>query len=485
MAMKLREIGWIALGAAALTLVVALLTLQGGDTESGHKRGECHDKTSLPDTLRIATLYGPTSYFTYRDQEMGMDYEMASRFARDNDMALQVKVASSVPGMLEMLRRGEVDMLAYEVPRIAEYQKDLLFCGRSNVTHQVLVQPSRGGLKDVTALVGQTVYVEKDSKYQYRLQNLNDEIGGGIGIEAVITDTLETTDLVRMVSRGELPLTVTDSDLAQICAKTFGNLDVSLPVGMDQFSSWAVGADDKVLADAVNRWVKQNDVEKEYADMHKRYFEHIAQTALEEETPGESSGGVGNAPRAGTDAPRPTPAGAVSPYDAIFKKYAAEIGWDWRQLAAIGYTESKFDPKIVSWAGARGLMQLMPSTARSYGVADRMDDPAASVYGATRVLRDLDKQLSSYIPDPQERRKFVIASYNSGAGHVLDAIALAKKYGKNPQVWYGHVREMALLKTKPQYYNDPVVKHGYFRGQETVGFVDKVLSTYERFRGAE
>ena len=68
---------------------------------------------------------------------------------------------------------------------------------------------------------------------------------------------------------------------------------------------------------------------------------------------------------------------------------------------------------------------------------------------------------------------------------MLDAIALAKKYGKNPQVWYGNVREMALLKTKPQYYNDPVVKHGYFRGQETVGFVDKVLSTYDRFRGTD
>lgn len=484
--MKLRRIGWIALGAAAVTLAVAMLTLRGGgDTVTDLERGEPHDRPSLPDTLRMATLYGPTSYFTYRDQEMGMDYEMASRFARDNGMALKVEVASSVPEMLEMLRRGDVDLLAYEVPRIAEYQKDLLFCGRSNVTHQVLVQPSQGAVKDVTALVGQTVYVEKDSKYQYRLQNLNDEIGGGIGIEAVITDTLETTDLVRMVSRGELPLTVTDSDLAQICAKTFGNLDVSLPVGMDQFASWAVGADDKVLADAVNRWVKQNDVEKQYAEMHKRYFEHLAEAALEEETPGESSGAVGNVPRAGTDAPRPTPAGAVSPYDAIFKKYAAEIGWDWRQLAAIGYTESKFDPKIVSWAGARGLMQLMPGTARAYGVADRMDDPDASVYGATRVLRDLDKQLSQYVPDPQERRKFVIASYNSGAGHVLDAIALAKKYGKNPQVWYGNVREMALLKTKPQYYNDPVVKHGYFRGQETVGFVDKVLSTYDRFRGAD
>ena len=87
--MKLRRIGWIALGAAAVTLAVAMLTLRGsGNTATDLERGEHHGRPSLPDTLRMATLYGPTSYFTYRDEEIGMEYEMASRFARVNGLSL-------------------------------------------------------------------------------------------------------------------------------------------------------------------------------------------------------------------------------------------------------------------------------------------------------------------------------------------------------------------------------------------------------------
>lgn len=481
--MKTRRIGSIALAAAAVTFFTAWALLKCGDDKTpvkSHHSGS-HVRTELPDTLRAVTLYGPTSYFQYRDQDMGLDYEMVSRFARDNNMVLDLKVASGIPEMLKMLHEGSVDMIAYNVPRIAEYRKGLDYCGKNTVTRQVLVQPRKNPIRDVTGLIGRTVYVEKDSKYQYRLSNLNDELGGGIGIEAVISDTIETADLVRMVSRGELPLTVTDSDMADICAEVYKNLDVSMEVGMDQFSSWAVARGDSLLSSAINRWYSSNDVESQYKHAHKKYFEHMVMADNES---GFASPD-GNAAQGPGESSAPYPQGGViSRYDHLFRKYAEQIGWDWRQLAAIGYTESKFNPNITSWAGARGLMQLMPSTARQYGVADRMNDPDASIYGASRALRDLDASLSRYVRDPAERRKFVIASYNSGIGHILDAIALARKYGRDPGTWYGHVREMALLKTKPQYYNDPVVKHGYFRGRETVDFVDRVLSAYGRYRNA-
>ena len=476
--MTTRKIGWIALGSAAVVAVAAVF-IDRDDATPSPRQGAKEAPGELPDTIRAVTLYGPTSYFQYREQPMGLDYEMITRFAADQGKALDLKVATSIPEMLRMLKDGEVDMIAYDVPRIAEYRRGLRFCGKNSVTHQVLVQPKKDAITDVTELVGKTVYVEKDSKYQYRLTNLNDELGGGIGIEAVVSDTHESTDLIRMVSDGELPLTVTDSDLAGICSEVYTDLDVSMPVGMDQYSSWVVAEDNTLLADRLDQWARSANVEEQLKDMHKRYFEHIVTEGAESgeaQTAGESGvTGPGE-----SDAPMPEK-GAISRFDHIFRRYAAEIGWDWRQLAAIGYTESKFNPTITSWAGARGLMQIMPATGRHYGIAGRMDDPDASVYAASRILTDIDNSLKSKVSDPAERRKFVIASYNSGLGHILDAIALAKKYGKNPEVWYGNVREMALLKTKPQYYNDPVVKHGYFRGQETVNFVDRVLSTYEKY----
>ena len=57
--------------------------------------------------------------------------------------------------------------------------------------------------------------------------------------------------------------------------------------------------------------------------------------------------------------------GKISHYDDLFRKYSKEIGWDWRMLASLAYTESNFDTTAVSWAGAKGLMQLMPATARA------------------------------------------------------------------------------------------------------------------------
>ena len=153
---------------------------------------------------------------------------------------------------------------------------------------------------------------------------------------------------------------------------------------------------------------------------------------------------------------------------------------DWRLLAAQGYHESHFDSTQVSWAGARGIMQIMPRTARAYNLTpNRITNPEANISTATKIIRDLDKSLSRKVADKEERRKFVIAAYNSGLAHVLDAIALAEKYGKNPAVWYGNVEAALLMKANPEYYTDPVCRAGYFRGRQTVTYVKEVMAFYD------
>ncbi len=461
--MKLRHIGLASLSTALVAAVVLFCVDSRSRASAADPKAAANDSCK-GDTLRAVTMYGATSYFQYHDQPMGLDYEMLTRYAETQGLAVDLKVAADVPSMLRMLRDGEVDMIAYSVPKIAEYTPGVRFCGKPEVSHQVLVQPKSAAVRSVPDLIGKTVYVEKDSKYQYRMANLADELGGGIGIEAVVSDTLETVDLVRMVSDGSLPMTVADSDMADICADLYGGIDVSVAVSTDQVSSWVVADGDKQLGDRIDAWAKTDEAAADYDKLRDKYYRHAAKSAIEARQ---------------TAARVPAAMGSVR-YEEIFRRYAPQIGWDWRQLAAIAYTESRFDPTAVSWAGARGLMQLMPSTARQYAVTD-MADPEQSVRGAALALADIDKSLLKLVADPKERRKFVIAAYNSGLGHILDAIALARRYGRNPCQWYGSVREMALLKTTPQYYNDPVVKHGYFRGQETVGFVDKVLGAYEQY----
>ena len=421
-----------------------------------------NESNCLPDTLRVATLYSPSSYFIYRDAMLGYDYSLVTSFAKDKGVVLDLIIASNMEDMIRMLENGEVDLLAYDIPITSEYKSRVLSCGIENYNYQVLVQPKYGdsvAIKDVTQLVGRDVYVEKDSKYQQRIENLNNELGGGINIYIVDKDTLITEDLIKMVAEGDLPLTVVDSDIARINKTYYENLDITLELSFKQRSSWAVSLNNPGLAQIVNKWFEQEKPKRKYSELHKKYFEQ-SKTEKRVYTVDFSKGYISN-------------------YDAYFKKYAKEADWDWRLLAAQAYAESRFDSTVVSWAGARGIMQLMPETAKAYDLPmNRIEYIDDNIRVSMQVVKKLDTLLSKYVEDPTERVYFVIAAYNSGIAHIYDAIALAEKYGMNPKVWHGNVAEAVLMKTKPEYYNDPVCKYGYFKGVQTYEYVNKVMDFY-------
>lgn len=173
--------------------------------------------------------------------------------------------------------------------------------------------------------------------------------------------------------------------------------------------------------------------------------------------------------------------GIISDYDALYRRYARNLGWDWKLLAAQSYQESAFDPEATSWAGARGLMQLMPGTAGQVGLAlGDIYNPEANIRGGVKYLQMLSNQFSD-ITNPVERINFMLAAYNCGPLHVRDAMALAQKYGKNPHVWKGNVDEYILHLQESKYNHDPVVKHGYCRGSETYTYVRNIMDLYRQY----
>lgn len=445
------------IGLVSAAAVASLLSCSGPSASGSD------DAHALPDTLRVATLYGPTSYFLYKDEPMGYDYTLVDSLARQKGMVLDLKVTHSLSQAVAMLDSGKVDLIAYDVPITQHYRQYVVPCGPENYTTQVLVQPKVQGspvIEDITELVGRDVYVEKDSKYLRRLENLNDEIGGGINIYEVDEDSLITEDLVEMVSDGKIPLTVVDSDIARLNSTYYPDLDVALEVSFPQRASWAVAPDKAWLGDSIDAWFAGAEPQAINADLLKRYFEQTKYT-----------------PRFNFDFSK----GYISQYDNLFKKYAPNVGWDWRLMAAQAFQESRFKPNARSWVGARGLMQIMPRTARGYSTpVSKLNNPEVSVKVATALISDLDRYLLKYVPNDKERLKFVIAAYNVGIAHVYDAIALAEKYGLDPQVWDDNVSKAILMKMNPKYYNDPVVKYGYCRGSETVDYVKNITDFYEQ-----
>ena len=411
--------------------------------------------------LIVLTINSYASYFNYREVPMGFQYELAQGFAKSLGVELKVKVLNSEVELVNALLNGEGDLIAYNLAITNDRKKELIYCGKENISHQVLVQRNgKGVLRDVTQLVGKEVYV-MPGKYEERLDNLNNELGGGIIIKEVSQDSITNEDLIEMVAKGKIDYTVTNNELAKINKTYNPNINISLEISFDQRSAWAVRKNSPKLAEAADKWHRENINSAEFEASARRYFE------LNKHTPQGSILSLKD--------------GRISYYDDLFRKYASQINWDWRLLAALVYTESNFNPSAVSWAGARGLMQLMPSTARAFGVPAGMEsDPEQSIKGGVRYIADLQK-IFSKIEDKKERIMFVLASYNAGIGHVFDAMALAYKYGKDKYVWNGNVAVYMLLKNREEYYKDPVCKSGYFRGTETYNFVRDVLARADMY----
>jgi membrane-bound lytic murein transglycosylase F len=415
--------------------------------------------------LNVLTLSGSMSYFIYKGEPKGYEYELLTDFAESHQLKLNIKLAENEAQATEMLLKGEGDLIACNLPITNEGKAIVLYTGRKVINQQVLVQRYNKGdllLKDVTELIGKDVWVVRGSKYFRRLENLNDELGGGIHIRTIDKDTVSTEDLIEQVARGKISYTISDADMAKLNKTYFHNINISLVMSHVQRSSWAVKKTAPKLAFAIDEWFTKNKDNIRYKAIIKRYFEMS-------KMPGDEP-----APILGN--------GQISPYDSYFKEYAKLIHWDWLLLVSISFQESKFYTDRISWAGATGLMGLMPKTAEAMGITPEETTQAEpSIRAATQLIKRLNQSFSS-IENTQERIKFILAAYNSGAGHIYDAQALAEKYGKNPGIWENNVEEYLKLKNIPEYYNDPVVKQGYFRGTETVNYVHNIIERWEYYK---
>ena len=181
-----------------------------------------------------------------------------------------------------------------------------------------------------------------------------------------------------------------------------------------------------------------------------------------------------------------SPYATLSPYDRHFREAADSTGYDWTLIAAIAFTESRFDSTAVSQVGAQGVMQVMPETMRGFGVPDSLHcDNRTNIMTAALLLQSLEKQFRP-IKSPEERIKFQLASYNAGFGYIHDAMRLARKYGYDRYKWEANVDSFLIHLSLPEFYTDTLCRNGQFNGwQETLSFVKKVHRHWHRFQSIQ
>ena len=422
------------------------------------------------DEITAVTLNSSATYFQFKMQPMGYEYELISDFAKEHQLKLNIKVAENETHLIEMLHAGEADVVAYPIQIDRKIKQSVIPCGHERQSSLVIIQranPEDTIIYDVTQLIGKEVYVNAGTRYQKRLENLNNELGGGIHIIDMGDETATTEDLIEMVSTGIIPYTVCEDNIARLNQTYFRNININMEISFKQRFSWVVRSTSPLLAEAINEWASNKEGLNAYYAVYKRYYERAKDFIS----------------ILGTIVPRVSN-GKISPYDSLFKKYAQLLDWDWQLLASIAYQESKLDTSVVAWSGAEGLMGVMPATAERFGfLSGDMQDPEKSIRAGVECLIQFRKGFSD-VPDPLEQMKFTLASYNAGIGHINDARQLAQKYGKDPNVWKDNVAEFIRLKSEPQYYTDPVCKNGYLRGKETYNYVAEVLERYNYYKKA-
>lgn len=303
---------------------------------------------------------------------------------------------------------------------------------------------------------GRRIYLPEESPWRDYLESFRAELGIDMELPPA-EDGLDTETVLFRVARGLYDLTVIGSHELEAEFGRQLNLKAHLRLAEAQPQVWAVRSSDPQLLAALNGFIGREYRRGFYNVVYSRYIER----------PGARK----------ASANQLSEIEQLSPFDRIVHKYAEDYGFDWRLIVAQMYQESRFNPAAVSYAGAEGLMQLLPGTAEEMGVEER-DDPAHNIRGGIRYLDYLRGRFED-VPQLQDRAWFTLAAYNAGYRRIRQARRRAEEMGLDPNRWFDNV-ETAMLALARPYRSDGEWTRRCRCGQ-TVVYVREIRTLYNNY----
>ncbi len=420
--------------------------------------------SDLPDlkkrgVLRILTRNTAATYYLYRGELVGFEYDLAREFAKQQGLEVEIIVPPTREDLIPWLLAGRGDVIAASMTLTekrkssgAAFSRPYLF-----VTETLVGRADEPPFESIDQLQGRTVVVRPGSSYMSSLKKIQSS-----GVEFQIKQApvdMETEQIIGAVAKKEYDLTVADSHILAIELTYRNDIRALMPLGAKSPLVWAANPKNKKLIDAINTFFKKEYKGLFYNITYNKYFKNTRRMAKQARTRSERTG-------------------RLSPYDDIVKKHSTKYKFDWRLIVSQMFAESRFDPKAKSWVGAKGLLQVMPKTARQLGFND-LEDPETGIQAGIRYLswtRDrFDQELNPYT-----RNWLALAAYNAGLGHVLDARALARNQGLDPNKWFGNVERAMLLLSKPDFSRR--ARYGYCRGSEPVAYVRQIRERWRAYK---
>lgn len=420
------------------------------------------EKIKKTRTIRFVMRNNFSSYFIWRGQLLGFNYELAKKFAQDNGLRYEIVVAPDHASMLDYLLLDKADVaLGFLNPTQRRKDKGIAFSVPYHYASQLLVsQLSDETISDVGDLQNRTVVVRKSSAYWDTMLEVVEKTPNVSLLAA--SENQESEELIEGVADGLYDLTVADSHIVNLEMVFIDKIKSVLALTEPRGQSWATKNGHDQLLKNIDRFINKHYKGLFYNIKYQQYFTSERKVDARRD-----------------DYLSLRNSGTLSPYDELVKKYAKQYGFDWRLMVAQMHQESHFDPNARSFAGARGLFQLMPRTAKQMGL-ENVNNPAIGIHAGIKYMDWVRERMTYINPEEDQLIWFTLAAYNSGAGHVRDAVSLARKKGWNERRWFGNVEKAMLLLSKSAYARK--ARHGYVRGHEPVHYVHAIKNRFNTFQ---
>lgn len=421
------------------------------------------------DTLRVLILQDPLSWEERPKAASGLEFELLLRFAKQLDLPMVVVPMDHPDSMLMALQLGRGDIIAAQLTSRKDLRQWVNLTRPYRRVRPVLAtlrpDPHVVNVPKGSASVDRsldTAFLSPlspfaDPAYRFDTPSIDH-------FKLHIDPRITPEDLLMEVVLGRHRAAVITDARAMYGTDRFPVLEFGPAIGPEQGLHFAVRRNSPQLLKRLNDWL-EDDEEKEAREMYIQAY-------------------GGRSPASGPLVQRkviPVRGDSLSPFDDHFRAHADLMRWDWELLAAMAWRESRFDSTVSSRKGAQGIMQIMPRTGKRLGLdtASVMEDHirAAAVY-----LSKLDTLWIRAIPDKEQRLRFVLASYNAGPGHIIDAQRLARSLGLDPDRWEHNVERTVLLLAQPRYYMQPEMKNGYCKGSQVFQYVREVLHMYRQLK---
>ena len=437
-----------------LTLLIALGILSGCTQDSAQETNltskSVLDKIKDSGKLIVLTRNAPTTYYLYKDENAGLEYDLITNFAKSINVTPTFIVKENTTEILKALRNGEADIAAAGLTQTEARDQHFNFGpAYQDVEQQVVCRRGNKIPKKPSELIGTDLLIAANTSYVETLNNLKKS---HLDLTWEETAEFDTEKLLEMVWEKKIGCTIADSNIVSINRRYFPELIVAFKIKEPEPLSWLLPKNTRELEQELTRWFAEFKASGRLEGALERYygFTHLYNYV-------------------NLKSYRKRIKKRLPKYKKLFQEAAEQNELSWTLLAAQSYQESHWNSRAKSPTGVRGMMMLTLDTARELGIKNRIN-AKNSIFGGAKYLKKLIKRIPETVQEP-DKTWFALAAYNVGMGHLYDARTLAKKKNKNPDKWNDIASVLPLLSQKKYYKH---LKYGYARGNEPVQYVQRI-----------